>query len=70
MAEFGQEIPKAFGELLEQADMSEKKFQEWGKAVASGGEDGAKAMSEMVTWLNSIEDDTLRNSTAAEIFGR
>ena len=69
MAEFGQEIPEAFSKILEQTGMSEKKFQEWGKAVASGGEDGAKAMGDMVTWLNSIEDDTLRNSTAAEIFG-
>lgn len=69
MAEFGQEIPKAFGELLEQADMSKSKFQEWGEAVAGGGENGAKAMSEVVEWLNTIENDTERNALGAQIFG-
>lgn len=69
MAEFGQEVPKAFGELLSQTDMSKSKFQEWGQAIAEGGEGGAKAMSDMVTWLNTIEDDTLRNALATEIFG-
>lgn len=69
MAEFGEEIPKAFGELLDQTDMSQAKFQKWGEAVAKGGEGGAKAMSDMVAWLNTIEDETTRNAIATQVFG-
>lgn len=69
MAEFGQEVPKALSELLQGTDVSAKKMQEWGKAVASGGEEGSKAMSEMVTWLDGIEDKSLKNALATEIMG-
>lgn len=69
MAEFGEEIPKAFGELLDQTDMSQAKFQKWGEAVAKGGKGGAKAMSDMVAWLNTIEDETTRNAIATQVFG-
>ena len=69
MAEFGQEIPKAFGDLLDKTEMSQSQFKKWGKAVAEGGEGGSKAMSDMVSWLNTIEDDTLKNALATQIFG-
>lgn len=70
MAEFGQEVPKAFEDILKKTDTSKAQFQDWGRAVAEGGAGGAKAMSEVVEWLNTIEDDTLRNAAATEIFGR
>jgi phage-related minor tail protein len=69
MATFGLEIPKAMKPLLKDAGISSKKFQDWGKAVAEGGEKGSEAMSEMVTWLNGIEDQTLKNELATKVFG-
>jgi len=68
MATFGQEVPKSLAGLLKGTDVSKKKMQEWGKAVAEGGEGGSKAMADMAEWLNGIEDKTLKNSLASEIF--
>lgn len=69
MAAFGQEVPKAMKELLSGTGVSAKQFQQWGKAVAGGGEAGSKAMSEMVTWLDGIKDKSLQNAIATQIFG-
>ncbi|MER2132586.1 MAG: hypothetical protein ABS896_09250 [Carnobacterium inhibens] len=69
MATFGQEIPKALKPLIADTGLSQTQFQNWGKAVASGGEDGAKAMSEVSDWLQTIEDDALRNEMAIKVFG-
>jgi phage-related minor tail protein len=69
MTTFGLEIPKAMKPLLKDAGVSAKQFQDWGKAVAAGGEEGSKAMSEMVTWLEGIEDKTLKNEIATKVFG-
>ncbi|MGG3821093.1 replication protein [Geobacillus thermodenitrificans] len=69
MAEFGLEVDKSMKELLSQAGMSANKFQSWGKAVAEGGNEGSKAMAEMVTWLAGIEDASLRNAIAVKVFG-
>lgn len=48
--------------------MSEKQFKAWGESVAKGGADGSKAMSEMVTWLDTMEEGTLKNDLASQIF--
>lgn len=69
MEAFGHEIPKALKSLLEGTGLSQTQFQNWGKAVASGGEEGAKAMSEVSDWLQTIEDDALRNEMAIKVFG-
>lgn len=69
LAEFGQEVPAAMGTLLEQAGISTQQMQEWGQAVAKGGEGGRKAMLDVVDALVSIEDETLRNALGVEIFG-
>ncbi|MCM3628805.1 replication protein [Paenibacillus glycanilyticus] len=69
MATFGQESPKTLGTLLEQAGIGADRFQLWGKAVAEGGQVGADAMSQMVTWLDGIEDKTLKNQIATQVFG-
>lgn len=68
MTAFGQEVPKAMSDLLSKTDVSSKKFQQWGKDVASGGDKGSKAMSEMATWLDGIEDKSLKNALATQIF--
>ncbi|WP_052344194.1 hypothetical protein [Bacillus ndiopicus] len=69
MKSFGQEVPSSLAKLLEGTDVSVKQFQAWGQAVAKGGEDGASAMGEVSNWLQAIEDDSLRNKLAMEIFG-
>jgi phage-related minor tail protein len=69
LAEFGKEIPKSLGELLKEAKISEKQMQAWGKAVARGGKDGKKAMTEVAKTLSKVEDATLRNALGVEIFG-
>ena len=70
MAEMSQGLSKAMVEnLLPSVGMASEKFIEWGQAVAEGGEQGSKAMSEMVTWLDGIEDKALKNAIAIEIFG-
>ncbi|KXY79855.1 DUF2207 domain-containing protein [Bacillus sp. FSL W7-1294] len=68
MAAFGQEVPKAMSDLLEGTDVSTQKMQEWGKAVADGGEGGSKAMAEVATWIDGIKDKSLQNALATEIF--
>lgn len=69
LAEFGQEIPNSMTPLLEQAGIATQQMQEWGQAVAKGGEGGRKAMLEVADALSSIEDETLRNALGVEIFG-
>lgn len=69
LAEFGQEIPSSMTPLLEQAGIATQQMQEWGQAVAKGGEGGRKAMLEVADALSSIEDETLRNALGVEIFG-
>ncbi|MEK4715228.1 hypothetical protein [Sporosarcina sp. FSL K6-5500] len=41
----------------------------WGAAVAKGGPEGTQAFEDMVRWLDSIEDATLRNALGVEVFG-
>lgn len=69
MSEFGLEIDKAMGELLGKAGMSQKQFKKWGKAVSEGGAEGSKAMAEVATWLDGIENKALRNELAIKVFG-
>lgn len=69
VAEFGQEVPKALKDLLKGTDISAKQMQEWGKAVAKGGEGGSKAMQEIAKALNGVEDETKKNALGVQIFG-
>lgn len=69
MAGFGLEVDDSIGKMVEQTGISAKKFQDWGKAVAAGGEGGSKAMSEVATWLDSIDNKELKNELATKVFG-
>lgn len=69
MATFGLEIPKALKPLITDTGLSLTQFQNWGKAVAGGGKEGAIAMAEVSNWLQTIEDDALRNEMAIKVFG-
>lgn len=47
----------------------EQQLEDWGTAIAKGGEEGSQAFEDMVRWLNSIEDATLQNAIGVELFG-
>lgn len=47
----------------------EQQIIDWGKAVAKGGEEGTQAFEEMIVWLDSIEDATVRNAIGVGLFG-
>ena len=69
LAEFGQEVPKALKDLLAGTGISAKQMQEWGKAVAKGGEEGSQAMVEVAKALNNVNNDTKKNALGVAIFG-
>lgn len=47
----------------------ESQLEAWGDAIAQGGEKGSQAFEDMVRWLDSIENDTLKNAIGVEMFG-
>ncbi|MGN7117855.1 hypothetical protein [Lysinibacillus odysseyi] len=47
----------------------EGQLESWGKAIAKGGDEGAKAFEDMTRWLNGLEDATLKNAIGTELFG-
>jgi phage-related minor tail protein len=69
VAEFGFLVPEALSDIIEGTDLSASQFMEWGKAVASGGENGKKAMQDIALALKNVEDDTTRNALGVQIFG-
>ncbi|WML38707.1 hypothetical protein RCG19_16080 [Neobacillus sp. OS1-2] len=69
VAEFGFLVPEAISDIIEGTDLSASQFMEWGKAVASGGEGGKKAMQEVASALLNIKDETTRNALGVQIFG-
>lgn len=69
LAEFGQEVPKAVRELLSGTEISARQMQEWGRAVAEGGEAGKQAMVEVAQALRGIDDETRRNALGVAVFG-
>lgn len=69
LAEFGLEVDDSMKELLEGTGISAKQLQEWGQAVASGGEAGKRAMVEVAQALNNVEDSTKRNELGVKLFG-
>lgn len=69
LAEFGAEVPDAIQESLKGTDISAKQVQEWGKAVAEGGEKGKQAMFDVALELSKVEDATKRNEIGTSLFG-
>lgn len=68
-AEFGQGIDKAMQDAIKGTNISEQQLVKWGQAVASGGQDGVKAMQEMNQALSLIDDDTKRNEIGVKMYG-
>ncbi|MBA4550600.1 hypothetical protein H1043_02285 [Thermoactinomyces vulgaris] len=69
LAEFGEEVPKAMAELLEETNISAEQMQKWGQAVAQGGEVGKQAMVEVAQAIDDIEDATIQNAVGVATFG-
>ena len=69
LAEFGAGVDKTTAGLIKGTGISTKNLQDWGAAVAAGG-DGAKvAMGEVATKLAGIDNATLRNKIGVQLFG-
>lgn len=68
-AEFGEGLNKAQDNAVTAAGLSKKAFEDWGNAIAKGGEDGNAAFREMTQALADVENDTKRNTLGTEIFG-
>ena len=64
IAEFGTGVDELPKNDRRYRFISFEKLQEWGDAIAGGGEKGQAAMSEVSTALATIEDATLRNKLA------
>lgn len=68
-AEFGQGISDAMAALLDGTNISTTQLQEWGKAVAAGGEGGSQAMTEIAIALQGVDDETKKNALGVGLFG-
>lgn len=69
MAEFGQGVNKSTAQLLQGTNISTTQLQTWGKAIAAGGDQGAKAMDEVGKALLGIQDKTKQNAVGVAFFG-
>lgn len=69
ISEFGEEMPKALAELLDGTNISAESVNQWGQAIAKGGEDGKRAMVEVATALNEVDDETIKNALGVQFFG-
>lgn len=69
MAEFGAEVDDAMKEVIKDTDISAAQLQEWGKAVAEGGQGGTIAMQEVAQAIADIDDKTKQNEVGVKVFG-
>lgn len=69
LAEFGQGVDQATADMFSKIGVSSDQLQAWGKAVATGGEEGKKAMQEVAQALSNVDDKTLQNQLGTKVFG-
>jgi phage-related minor tail protein len=69
LAEMGAEVPKAVADSLKGTEISKKQVQEWGTAMAEGGEKGKQAMMDVAIALSGVKDETKRNELGTKFFG-
>lgn len=69
LAEFGAGIDDTTAKLIQGTNISAKQLQEWGTAVAEGGDAGKVAFGEVATQLGKVKDDVLRNKIGVQLFG-
>jgi len=69
MADFGSGTDKATREIIDSAGLAIDKFEDWGQAIAEGGEKGQVAMLEATKALAGVKDETARNQLGTKMFG-
>lgn len=69
LAEFGTGVDKTTKSLIDGTNISAKQLQDWGAAVAEGGDAGKIAFAEVATQLGKVKDDTQRNAIGTRLFG-
>ncbi|UTI42098.1 hypothetical protein [Niallia sp. RD1] len=69
MADFGSGTDKATREIIDSAGLAIDKFEDWGKAIAEGGDKGQVAMLEATKSLAGVRDETARNQLGTKMFG-
>lgn len=69
LAEFGQGVDQTTADMFSKIGVSSEQLQNWGKAVAEGGEGGKVAMQEVAEALSKVDDKTLQNQLGTKIFG-
>ncbi|MBT2728399.1 hypothetical protein J7E63_15830 [Bacillus sp. ISL-75] len=69
LAEFGAGIDKTTAGLIQGTNISAKQLQQWGEAVAEGGDAGKIAFGEVATELGKVDDDVQRNKIGTRLFG-
>lgn len=65
----GSDISDSNAAVIEAAGLSTDTFQKWGEAVAKGGEEGSKAMSDIADHISKMEEGSAKNDLATLIFG-
>lgn len=69
LAEFGQGVDKATADMFEKIGVSGEQLEDWGKAVANGGEEGKQAMNDVAEAISNVDDKTLQNQLGTTIWG-
>ena len=69
LTEYGVEVDDAMAEMLEGTGISAGQLQEWGQAVAEGGEEGKNAYIEVAKALDGVKDKTKQNELGVKLFG-
>ena len=69
LSEFGAEVPKAIQESIAGTEISAQQVQNWGTAMAEGGQKGKDAMFDVALALSQVEDETKRNELGVAFFG-
>lgn len=69
LAEFGQGVDKTTLSMIKGTDISATKLQEWGAAVAEGGQTGKIAFGEVATELGKVSSESQRNAIGVRLFG-
>ena len=70
MAEFGSVIDEETASLISQVGISSEQLKSWGQAIATGGEGGKQAMTEVASAIAGIQDETLKNEIGIKVFGK
>lgn len=69
LAEMGSGVDDATAEVIAGTNISAEHVQNWGAAIASGGEAGKTALMDVALALSQVDDDVKRNNIGTAFFG-